>query len=56
MRVNRDVPMWRKELSGLHPGLKKEAQALARLGSELIRVGSLGFEKLLALLCNTSQA
>ena len=32
--------------------LRGEAQALARLGLELIRVGSLGSEELLALLCN----
>ena len=32
--------------------LRGEAQALARLGSGLIRVGSLGSEELLALLCN----
>ena len=33
--------------------LKGEAQALARLGLELIRVGSLGSKEHLALLCNT---
>ena len=33
--------------------LRGEAQALARLGLELTRVGSLGSEELLALLCNT---
>ena len=32
--------------------LRGEAQALARLGLELIRVGSLGSKELLALLCN----
>ena len=32
--------------------LRGEAQALARLSLELIRVGSLGSEELLALLCN----
>ena len=32
--------------------LRGEAQALAILGLELIRVGSLGSEELLALLCN----
>ena len=32
--------------------LRGEAQALARLGLELIRVGSLGSGELLALLCN----
>ena len=32
--------------------LRGKAQALARLGLELIRVGSLGSKELLALLCN----
>ena len=32
--------------------IKKEVQALARLGLELIRVKSLGSKELLALLCN----
>ena len=36
----------------MHPLPKGEAQALARLGSEFIRVGSLGSKELLALLCN----
>ena len=34
--------------------LKGEAQALARLGSELIRVGSLGSEELLAYFATMS--
>ena len=32
--------------------LKGWAQALARLGTDLIKVGSLGSKELLALLCN----
>ena len=32
--------------------IRGEAQALARLGLELIRAGSLGSEELLTLLCN----
>ena len=33
--------------------LKGKAQALARLGPEFVRVGSLGAKELLALLCNS---
>ena len=33
--------------------LKGEEQALARIGTELIKVGYLGSKELLALLCNS---
>ena len=52
MGVHGNIPMRQKGLSSLHQLPKAEAQALARLGLELIRVGSLGSKELLALLCN----
>ena len=42
----------KRDYQSLHLLLRGEAQALARLGLKLIRVGSLGPKELLALLCN----